>query len=202
MSNKNLNWSLYNLGGKVNPITKKISQIFQTEKGGVAVDLGCGSGSDALFWVKKGWNVFGVDTDISCAIQKKVFLSKEECLRYNLIQESIEKSNLPLSDLTYAFDSLFFCDINSFDTIWEKIYDHLKIGGIFSATLIGNRDHLATQKDDIVILQRNIIINKIEPYYKILNFQEEYQDRLFTNLRTGKHSLAKRHWFSFIVQKK
>lgn len=201
MSNQKLDWSLYNRGGNINHLSKKIIEICQKTSPGVAIDLGCGSGEDALFFVKNGWIVFGVDTDISFALKKKLLLPINEYLRYNLIQENIENFLFPFADLIYAFDSLFFCDLRCFDKIWENIYNHLSADGIFSATLIGDKDHLALYAQNVIFFTITDIIKKLEISYKILDFQESYQDRLITNLKTGKHTLAKRHCYSFIVQK-
>ena len=95
MSNQKLDWSLYNRGGNINHLSKKIIEICQKTSPGVAIDLGCGSGEDALFFVKNGWIVFGVDTDISFALKKKLLLPINEYLRYNLIQENIENFLFP-----------------------------------------------------------------------------------------------------------
>jgi len=107
----------------------------------VAVDCGCGSGSDIAYLRKQGFIVHAFDIE-QTAIRlcgerfrgdKNVFLS----------QDSFSSYQYPDSDLVVADASLFFCPEMEFDNVWHKICDSMNSGGIFCGSFLGPKDTMA-----------------------------------------------------------
>ena len=100
---------------------------FQTH--GIAIDLGCGVGNDALLLLKQGWGVWAIDSEPK-AIQ---ILKKraEPTLNLNAITQKFDEESLwktlPNADLIYAVHALPFCKQSEFKKVWDCIKLHLVI---------------------------------------------------------------------------
>lgn len=122
-------------------------QSFEKEgkTSGLAVDLGTGAGRDALFLLKKGWDVLAIDRE-PLAIEILLNRSEEEHLsNLHTCMSSFSEMILPYNiDLINAGYSLPFCHPEHFSVCWQNIIDHLAVGGRFSGQLFGNRDEYIT----------------------------------------------------------
>lgn len=105
-------------------------------KGTRILDAGCGEGRNAVYFIQKGYQIFGIDPN-ETAIQYCRFLSR--CLNPNFDIHRFQVGRLEeIPFHAEAFDSvicsavLHFAD--SVDNFWEMIYEiHrvLKPGGLF-----------------------------------------------------------------------
>lgn len=156
-----------------------------------AVDLGCGSGNETVYMIKKGINVLAIDRQLNkdfildrLSENERKLISFEEC--------SFEKVELPKTSLLVAFFSIPFCNPESFDDLWNKIYDSIEDGGYFVGQLFGDRDAW-----NVVDTINTFSIEKVKVYlkkYKIIKLEEvEY---------VRKNDNKKWHFYDIIAQKK
>lgn len=122
---------------------KFAEQSFERDEnpGRIAVDLGTGTGRDALFLLDRGWNVLAIDAE---ALAIDVLLSRapdEHRDRLDVNISSFSEMVLPQNvDLINASYSLPFCSPEEFPACWQNIVDHLAVGGRFSGQFFGDKD--------------------------------------------------------------
>lgn len=155
-----------------------------------AIDLGCGSGNESVYLLKKGVNV----TCIDYKLNKSYILDRlndDEIKLVSFIESSFEDVVLPKNDLVMAFFSIPFCNPDNFDELWDKIYDSIEVNGYFIGQLFGNRDAWRRRKDISTFK-----IEKVKEYlerYTIIKFEEvEY-------IRETDHK--KWHFYNIIAKK-
>lgn len=107
---------------------------------GLAVDLGCGDGTETAWLVDRGWRVVAIDRE-------------EEALR-RVRQRTdgraaVERADLadyvpPAADLILACAALPFIPPDRFDDAWMRIRGAVRPGGILAVELFGDRDSWTT----------------------------------------------------------
>lgn len=121
---------------------------------GRAADLGTGTGRDALFLLKEGWNVLAIDSE-QLAIDillKRSDPSYQERLKAEVT--SFSNMNLPDDlDLINAGYSLPFCCPQDFPACWNTIVNHLAIGGRFAGHFFGKEDEWANSPSLTILSQ-------------------------------------------------
>ena len=137
------------------------------------LDLGCGSGRDALAFKSKGYDVTATDSS-------KVLMEKaKECTGIHIRLESFyELSDLNRYDGIWACASLLHCERNRLDEVLDKILNALKVNGICYMSFkygAGDRyidgrqftdmDELQTQSllrkfNNVLLLQQWITVDK------------------------------------------
>ena len=126
------------------------------ESNKIAIDCGCGAGSDIGYLRKKGFIVYAFDIEEeSISICRDRFNGDE---RIFLSQDSFSSFNYPKSSLVVADASLFFCPEIEFENVWNKIYDSLIIGGIFCGSFLGPNDTMAGSSYDKSAYWPNILV--------------------------------------------
>ncbi|STX81336.1 SAM-dependent methyltransferase [Legionella busanensis] len=106
-----------------------------------AIDLGCGTGTDALKLLDFGWSVLAIDANVEA-----ITILNARCpllLRNKLFTKiaSFETLNiLPLASLISANYSLHFLKPDIFYKFWNLILTALPLGGIFAGTILGVGD--------------------------------------------------------------
>lgn len=126
--------------------------------GGIAADLGAGTGRDTLFLLQQGWNVLALDAE---QLSIDIILSRIDVLYLN----NLEVMVMPFSEMTIpdeldlinASYSLPFCKPQDFTQCWRKIIDHLAIGGRFSGQFFGEKDEWATHPGLTIHSYENMI---------------------------------------------
>lgn len=134
-----------------------------------AIDLGCGSGNEAVYLLKKGIDVTCIDRQLN-----KSFildrLTDNEINRVSFIECSFEKVKLPKTQLLMAFFSIPFCTPDKFDILWNKIYECIEMNGYFVGQLFGDRDAWSVKKNI-----NTFTIETVKKYldkYTVLKFEE------------------------------
>ena len=106
----------------------------------LAIDLGCGDGTESALLLERGWNVLAID-EVSTAIQHLLAkVPKEGQRRLQTQVTKFEEISLPSADLIHVSFSLPFCAPEHFDAFWRKIVNAIKPNGRFAGQFFGIRD--------------------------------------------------------------
>ena len=107
----------------------------------IALDCGCGAGTDISFLRAKGFIVYAFDIEEqSINICREQFKHDEKVF---LSQDSFSSYDYPKSTLINADASLFYCTETEFSSVWDNIYDSLQPDGIFCGSFLGPDDQMA-----------------------------------------------------------
>lgn len=163
---------------------------------GFAVDLGTGTGRDALFLLEKGWNVLAIDAE-SLAIEilsNRVLDSDRNRLAVNISPFS----DMSLPDrikLINASFSLPFCSPEDFPDIWQNIVDHLEIGGRFAGQFFGERDEGFSDINPLMFSQDQVM-QLFQDHFEV-----EYLQIEEGLIPAADGSLKRWHTFHVVVKK-
>lgn len=105
----------------------------------LAIDLGCGDGTEAIELLKRGWNVFAIDNHPDAIARLQAQAWPEHRARLTADTVSFRDSVLPRADLIYAGLSLPFCEPTSFNEVWRQIQGALRPNAWFVGHLFGAR---------------------------------------------------------------
>lgn len=103
------------------------------------LDLGCGSGEDAIFLAKKGYEIFAIDISqnmINQAQKKAEKSGVSDKISYHTLRiEQIGKLRLPRFDSIYSsFGPLNY--VSGIDKVVKHLYNRLRPNGLFIVNLI------------------------------------------------------------------
>jgi tellurite methyltransferase len=138
-------------------LSQKYFQL-ENKMGGVAADLGAGTGRDTLFLLRQGWNVLAIDAEQLAIdiILHRADPSFSNCL--NVMTGQFSEMVLPNElDLINASYSLPFCNPQDFPKCWKMITDQLSIGGRFSGQFFGEKDEWANNPDLTIHSYENML---------------------------------------------
>ncbi len=112
----------------------------------IAIDCGCGAGSDIAFLRQHGFTVHAFDIE-KAAIARccERFANDNEVI---LTQSSFSAFSYPQASLVVADASLFFCPPADFPSVWKKIQTALIPGGVFTGSFLGAEDTMASEDYD------------------------------------------------------
>ncbi len=107
----------------------------------VAIDCGCGAGSDIVYLRENGFTVHAFDIEESSIARcLKRFVGDSAVI---LSRSDFSSFAYPTADLVVADASLFFCPENQFGAVWQKIKNALLPGGVFVGSFLGPEDTMA-----------------------------------------------------------
>jgi len=107
----------------------------------IAIDCGCGAGSDIAYLLANGFVVHAFDIELASISRcRERFGDNHRAL---LSQASFSSFSYPLASLIVADASFFFCPENEFSTVWEKINTSLMPSGFFVGSFLGPNDTMA-----------------------------------------------------------
>ncbi|MCW8195403.1 class I SAM-dependent methyltransferase [Proteobacteria bacterium 005FR1] len=107
----------------------------------IAIDCGCGAGSDIAFLRDKGFTVHAFDIEPEAVARCQKRFSGDE--KVTLCQARFSTFDYPRASLVGADASLFFCPEREFDEVWKKITDAILPGGLFVGSFLGPEDTMA-----------------------------------------------------------
>jgi len=112
----------------------------------IAIDCGCGAGSDINYLANNGFTVYGFDIEQESIsrCQSRFNLNKNVILT----KSSFTAFEYPPASLVVADASLFFCPSSEFKSVWSNIYLCLLPGGIFCGSFLGKEDTMAEPGDN------------------------------------------------------
>jgi SAM-dependent methyltransferase len=117
------------------------------DRGLVAIDLGCGDGTEALALLARGWTVIAVDAAPEAIARLRASVAPEDSTRLTALVASFGELELPDADLVYAGLSLPFCDPGDFDRVWRRVSTAVRAAGVFAGHFFGPHDSWADTPD-------------------------------------------------------
>lgn len=107
----------------------------------IAIDCGCGAGSDIPYLREHGFRVYGFDIETEAIERCRSRFSGDGDVTLEVA--SFSSFNCPRASLIIADARLFFCTAPEFPTVWRRITSALLPGGIFAGSFLGPKDSMA-----------------------------------------------------------
>ena len=166
----------------------------------VAIDCGCGAGSNTAYLASMSYTVHAFDIEDEAIQRCRDRFRNNDAVQ--LSRHSFTSFNYPKASLVLAEASLFFCAKHDFGNVWRSITDCLEPQGLFCGSFLGPQDTMAIPNHPSVLWQEVLILeeNDIKDWlsdYDILHWTEHEH--------TGQSSLGEEHhWhiFSVVAKKK
>ena len=134
-----IDWIDYQNKTYNNDVHKLLVYFLNKYKINNAIDLGCGSGNETVYMLKKGIKVTAIDRQLN---EKFILdrLEDKEKKNITFLEQDFETAELNKTNAVISFFSIPFCNPNNFETLWNKIYDSIEDNGYFVGQLFGERD--------------------------------------------------------------
>ena len=160
---------------------------------GHALDLGCGAARDTRYLLAQGWHVTAVDADPTAI----AILSELPQEHLQVIQSSFEDFvyEHEAYDLVSSQFSLPFTPRASFTSVFTRIKQSIKPGGIFTGQFFGIHDEWNTPERNMTFLTREQV-NELLSDMRVIELSEE--DKIGP---TASGTLKHWHVFHVIAQK-
>ena len=160
------------------------------EAPGLAVDLGCGDGRDAVHMLGRGWRVLAIDAEEDAIARLRARVGDDAPGLLETEVARFEDATWPNADLVNASFSLPFCAPESFDAVWRHVAGSIRAGGRFSGQLFGDRDEWAGTRE--MTFHRRAQAEALFGDFELEQFDEVEVD--------GKTALDRpKHWHVFHV---
>jgi SAM-dependent methyltransferase len=191
MSNKD--WSEYYKVTKAKPprplLVKALA--FVTNKG-KAIDIGGGALNDTRYLLDQGFEVTVIDKS-PLMEQEAKNIKNEKLLAFT---SAFEDFNFPQNefDLVSAMFALPFINPDHFSTVFAKIKDSLKTGGVFCGQFFGDRDEWKTNHD--MTFHTKEQAHELLKDMESISFAEDEKDD-----KTAKGDMKHWHVFHIIARK-
>jgi SAM-dependent methyltransferase len=158
-------------------------------EGRLAVDLGCGEGTDTLALLERGWSVLAIDVEPAGLASLQARVPAACAGRIRVVCASFADADLPPAHLIHAGFSLPFCAPRQFPAVWAQIRRALVPGAIFAGQLFGVRDSWAG--DPGMTFQTRAEVTSLLDGLEILDVDETESD--------GEAYSGPKHWHTFDV---
>ncbi len=142
----------------------------------IAIDCGCGAGSDIAYLRDNGFTVHAFDIESEAISRCQDRFSGDDGVF--LSQDSFSTFNYPEASLIVADASLFFCPEGEFADVWEKICSALLPSGIFVGSFLGPEDTMAGpgyDRDafwpDVLVASEHLVMEWFRSF-EIISFKE------------------------------
>ncbi len=139
-----------------------------------ALDIGCGTGDNAIWLSQQNFQVLGIDTS-EIAIEKAKEKALKTNVKCNFMVADFLRSHIEEAPFGFVFDRGFFHSLNSDEerrSCAEKVSSYLEENGLW-LSLIGNADEKRQGPGPPQRTAREIV-NSIEPYFEILSLVSGY----------------------------
>jgi SAM-dependent methyltransferase len=157
--------------------------------GRLAVDLGCGEGTDSLALLDRGWSVLAIDVEPGGLALLRARVPAACAGRISIVCASFADAALPSADLIHAGFSLPFCSPRQFPAVWARIRRALGPGAIFAGQLFGTGDSWADDPG-MTFQDRAEVIGLLEGL-EILELHESERD--------GEAYSGPKHWHTYDI---
>ena len=179
-------------GREPRPLLRDVLDAFAKEispGSRLAIDLGCGDGTETLVLLAHGWNVLAVDGEPAAIRRLLEKMTETGAVSLQTQVAKFEELVLPPADLIHASFSLPFCQPGYFDALWEKIVSAVKPGGRFAGQFFGVHDSWAS--DPEMTFHTEAQVHAMFETFKIESFVETDED--------GQAVSGPKHWHLFTV---
>ena len=134
-----------------NPFAVKLIQLYNSREKPKLLELGCGDGRDLQLFIENGFDVSAIDIATkSIEKLKDRFGKKANIYCKNIKNMDFENNSF---DIIYAHLTLHYFTKEETDNIFNKIYNLLKINGIFFVKCKSNKDKLCNDSQGIKIAE-------------------------------------------------
>ncbi len=161
----------------------------------LAVDLGCGDGTDAVELLRRGYRVLALDAQPEAIARLEARLPADLAAGIEMQVSAFETMELPPSDFVLASLSLPFCRPGAFPWMWLRIVNALRPSGWFAGHFFGVRDSWAVRND--MTFHTAAQVRGLFNRFTIEVCEEKEEDGM-TALKEAKHW----HLFSVIACKR
>lgn len=167
----------------------------------IAIDCGCGAGSDIAFLRRNDFTVHAFDIEPEAIARCQRRFGRDAQVK--LSQDSFGTFLYPTSSLVVADASLFFCPQDEFQDAWNKIYQSLLPNGVFVGSFLGSDDSMAGPEYDRKAFWPNVLVATEERLkswlksFEIVSFKEHRKNG--TAPGGGNHQW---HIYSVVARKK
>jgi SAM-dependent methyltransferase len=192
---ENVDWGAYYDKIQGRPPQPLLRAALELEKntlrpnGRLAIDLGCGDGTDTLFLLENGWHVLAIDGE-PAAIDRLLAKAPDNLLGNLQTQiAQFEQIDLPPAHFVHASLSLPFCHPASFASMWQKIEDSLLQNGRFAGNFFGIHDSWAVNN-------HMTFHTKSSVQALFTNFEIDYFDE---EDKPGHSASGPKHWHIFTI---
>jgi len=155
----------------------------------VALDLGCGDGTETLELLRRVWTVLAVDGSPEGIARLRKSVPPTDSERLSTRVAPFSEVELPTSDLVYAGLSLPFCDPREFDDVWRQITSAIRPDGLFAGHLFGPHDTWAGTPD--MTFHTRAEVEALFADFELEGLREEDED--------GEAVSGPKHWHVFHV---
>ncbi|MCG6403314.1 class I SAM-dependent methyltransferase [Vibrio fluvialis] len=156
----------------------------------VAVDCGCGTGSDIQYLAQQGYQVHGFDVN-SDATELCQARSVENAL-VEIEQAAFESFDYPKAGIVIANSSLFFANPDQFQETWYKIEACLEAGGVFAGDFMGEKDSWANNYRGPTTPLTESQVRSLFAHFDVVRFFERDE--------SAKTALGRmKHWHTYSV---
>lgn len=132
----------------VRPLVPRVLGLRGQTPPGVAVDLGCGDGTESRFLAVNGWHVHSFDSAPGTEVRAVAGLTQLDAARITPTRIAFEEVQaLPRNDLMYAGRSLPFCAEAAFPRLWSVIRASTGPSGWFVGDFFGLHDSWLGRSD-------------------------------------------------------
>jgi SAM-dependent methyltransferase len=134
-----------------------------------AIDIGCGTGDNAIWLAQQGFDVIGIDTS-AVAIEKAKEKASKADIKCTFVVGNFLTSQIAGAPFGFVFDRGLFHVFDSDQErkkLAENVHRHLEGAGLW-LSLIGNADERRNSPGPPQRTARDIV-NAVEPYFEILS---------------------------------
>ncbi|MEH6405406.1 MAG: class I SAM-dependent methyltransferase [Sneathiella sp.] len=167
----------------------------------IAIDCGCGAGSDIAYLRAKNFHVHAFDGEEDAIRRCQDKFGDDD--NVYLTQANFNSFNYPKASLVVADASLFFCPENEFGEVWRKITDCLQPQGVFVGSFLGSEDTMAGAGyngealwPEVLVVSEGQVRNWLARF-DIISFTEHRSEG-----KSIEGTLHQWHIFSVVAQKK
>jgi trans-aconitate methyltransferase len=153
----------------------------------VAVDLGCGDGTESRALLEAGFRVTAVDS--AEAAMAELAEAARAGAPVTLVRAAMQDVDLPPADLVYAGFSLPFCPPGAFDGLWARIRAALRPGAVLACDLFGDHDTWAG--DPAMTFVTRARVDALLDGLDVRHLEESEED--------GNSYSGPKHWHTFQV---
>ncbi|MFD2176891.1 class I SAM-dependent methyltransferase [Veronia pacifica] len=197
MNTKNTHWQEYYQAVNRRPHHPLVEQAIAENTSGlmVAIDAGCGTGTESEFISQAGYKVLAFDPDKEAIkICHERFIENKSVSIY---RDCFETFHYPANGLFIAKSSLFFCDPIKFDQVWSNIKASIQTGGVFFGQILGDQDSWESNEKRLISRFSRHEVETMLSDFDIITFDEK-RDKGKTAVGREKYW----HFFTFLAVKR